>query len=227
VSAVSHLRLLQDPEILGEILHSLSQPLTTLCCSLELSIEKAAGQQQEAVSAALEQAERVISQVRLLREYLDAELIIPAGQAVAFTPVLRAVVEQLSSVAAVKQVGLQLVGTSSATIAVAESRLRLALQYLLGTMIEGHPANSEITLRLEERTAESLLHGEVESGSGALMDHPSGILEQHDEARISSRKVRLAIASRVLESSGASLTLGGSAASAFLLRIPRPSSRPV
>lgn len=225
MSAVSQPRLLQDPEILGELLHSLSQPLTTLCCSLELSIEKAAGQQQEAVSAALEQAERVISQVRLLREYLDAELIIPAGQVVAFTPVLRAVVEQLSSVAAVKQVTLLVVGASSATIAVAEPRLRLALQYLLGTMIDGLPANCEIMLRLEEGAAESLLRGEVESRS-SVMDSPFGILEQHDEARISSRKVRLAIASRVLESSGASLTLGGAPA-AFLLRIPRLSPRPV
>src|SRR5262249_4137173 len=150
-------RLLEDHEILGELLHSVSQPLTSLCCSLELSVEKAAGQQQEAVAAALEQAERVIEQVRLLREYLDAELPIPPAQPIRFAPVLRAVVEEFSSIVAVNQVELRVVGASSATIALAKPRLQLALQYLLGTVIEMQSPSSRIILHLEERATESVL----------------------------------------------------------------------
>jgi hypothetical protein len=59
--------------VLGELLHSLSQPLTTLHCSLELSIDPVAEQQQKAVAAALEQLDRAIRVVELMRECLKAE----------------------------------------------------------------------------------------------------------------------------------------------------------
>ena len=62
--------------VLGELLHSLSQPLTSLHCALELSINPVAEQQREAVSAALEQVDRAIRVVELMRECLEAE---PAG----------------------------------------------------------------------------------------------------------------------------------------------------
>lgn len=64
--------------VLGELLHSLSQPLTTLHCALELSIDPVAERQREGVSAALEQVDRAIRVVELMRECLDAE---PAGPA--------------------------------------------------------------------------------------------------------------------------------------------------
>jgi len=72
-------RLPRDPDVLGELLHSLSQPLTGLLCSLELSLHLPAGlsleeiveQRQESVAAALEQTEKVIAVVQSLRDYLD------------------------------------------------------------------------------------------------------------------------------------------------------------
>jgi hypothetical protein len=59
--------------VLGELLHSLSQPLTSLHCALELSIDPVAEQQRKAVSAALEQVDRAIHVVELMRECLEAE----------------------------------------------------------------------------------------------------------------------------------------------------------
>jgi len=67
---------LQD--VLGELLHSLSQPLTTLHCALELSIDPVAEQQQKAVYAALEQVDRAIHVVELMRECLEGEPVTPA-----------------------------------------------------------------------------------------------------------------------------------------------------
>jgi len=64
--------------VLGELLHSLSQPLTSLHCALELSIDPVAEQQQKAVSAALEQVDRAIHVVELMRECLEAEPAAPA-----------------------------------------------------------------------------------------------------------------------------------------------------
>lgn len=216
------IRLLQDQEILGELLHSLSQPLTTLCCSLELSIEKATGQQHEAVSTALEQAERIINQVRLLREYLDAELSAPSAQPVRFASAVISVVEELSSVAAVNQVTLQVDGTSDTTIAIAEPRLRLALQYLFGLLIEGLPPKAKVILHFEEGVSASLLHAEIIT-SGPRLQAASG---RHGSPRrdfSTCRKVKLAIASRVLESGGASLAIHRDG-SGLVVRIPRVSS---
>ena len=203
----------QDQAVLGELLHSLSQPLTTLRCSLEVSVEEIAGHKGDAVSIALEQAERVIGMVKLMREYLDAELGTPPPHPVALAPALRAVVEQLSSVAAARQIRVELTGTSAASVSVAEPQLQMALRYLINALIEMQPANREIVLRFEENPSESLVHGQVIRSRTALQP-------RHDPVGVTLRRVKLAIAGRVLESSGASLVFDDGEQSAFVLHIP-------
>ena len=221
--------------MLGELLHSLSQPLTGLRCSLELSlqlpldcsIEQVAEQQQANVSVALQQTEKVIGMIQLMREYLDAEQPAPDAFSSALAPATRSVVEELSSIAAVRGVRLRLVGTCLATVPAPESRLRLALQYLITTLIEAQPVGGKVMLLLGEGPAGAVLRAEGERG----------FRDQEQRATISSRsvstlrRVRLAIASRVLETAGASLVLGdGDQAaverSGFVLRIPRRFAAP-
>src|SRR5437870_933126 len=124
----------QDQAVLGELLHSLSQPLTTLRCSLELSAEEVAGRQLDAVSAALVQTDRVIGVVRLMQEYLETESTTAPQASVPLGPVLRTVVDQLLPKASERQLRLRLTGGCSSTVALPESRLRLALQYLIGVI---------------------------------------------------------------------------------------------
>ena len=211
----------QEQEMIGALLHSLSQPLTTLCCSLELSMEKTAGQQHEVVATALEQAERVIALVRLLREYLDAELTQPAARPVMFMPVLRAAADQLSAVAAVRQTGVRLVGDCLARVPLPEERLKLALQYLIGGMIDTQPARSQVTLKVQNSTTESILRALAKPtlpASETPRDCVQAIL----------RQARLAIACRLLESAGIIVEISEYGLPAgFLLRLPHPSSRPV
>jgi signal transduction histidine kinase len=138
--------------VLGELLHSLSQPLTGLRCSLELSLdlplelspEEVAEQQQESVAVALQQTEKVIGMIQLMREYLEAEQPGPEACSTALAPALRSVIEELSSIAAVRGTRLRLVGTCVAAMPVPESRLRLALQYLMATMIEAQPVGGKV-----------------------------------------------------------------------------------
>jgi signal transduction histidine kinase len=205
----------QDQAVLGELLHSLSQPLTTLRCSLEVSVEEIAGHKRDAVSIALEQAERVIGMVTLMREYLEAELGTPSPHPVALAPALSAVVEQLSSEAAARQVRVQLTGTSAASVSVAEPQLQMALRYLINALIEMQPANREIVLRLDKNPSESLLHGQVTRSTWTVLQ------PRHDPVGVTLRRVKLAIAGRVLESGGASLVLDDGEQSAFVLRIPK------
>ena len=228
--------------MLGELLHSLSQPLTGLRCSLELSLEEAAEQQQESISAALQQTEKVIGMVQLMREYLDAEQPGPEAVSVALAPALRSVVEELSSIAAVRGIQLRMVGTCAATVPVPESRLRLALQYLIAAMIEAQPVGGKVMLLLGEGPAGAVLRVEGERDFRELdfrerEQSATSPRTKSDPAGATSasastlRRVRLAIASRVLETAGASLVFGDGGRTrvnpaGFVLRIPRSVGGP-
>ena len=215
--------------MLVELLHSLSQPLTGLRFSLELSlqlpldrsIEEVTEQQQASVSAALQQTEKVIGMIQLMREYLDAEQPEPQAFSSALAPAMRSVIEELSSIAAVRGVRLRLVGTCMAALPVPESRLRLALQYLIATMIEAQPVGGKVMLLLGEGPAGAVLRAEGERGFHRRK--PSATSPQ-----TTLRRARIAIASRMLESAGASLVFGGGDvdATGFVLRIPRRVASP-
>jgi hypothetical protein len=237
--------------VLGELLHSLSQPLTSLRCSLELSLElsldlplelspeEVAEQQQESAAAALQQTEKVIGMIQLMREYLDAEQPGPEVCSTALAPALRSVTEELSSIATVRGIQLLLVGTCTVAVPVPESRLRLALQYLIATMVEAQPAGGKVTLLLGEGPADAVLRVEGERGFHEpnvreMEQHPISLPAQRDPVGATSaslstlRRVRLAIASRVLETAGASLVFGDGDAglTGFVLRIPRRVGAP-
>ena len=100
----------QDQALLGELLHSLTQPLTTLRCSLELSVEDVAGQQHDAVTAALEQTDRDIEVVRLMQEYLETETSTAPQTPVPQGPVLRSVIDHLLPKAVERLIRVHLTG---------------------------------------------------------------------------------------------------------------------
>jgi len=245
-------RLPRGSDVLGELLHSLSQPLTGLRCSLELSlqlplelsIEEVAEQQQESISAALQQTEKVIGMIQLMREYLDAEQPGPEAYPVALAPAMRSVIEELSSIAEVRGVQLRLMGTCTAAVPVPESRLRLALQYLTAPMIEAQPAGGKVMLLLGESPAGAVLR--VEGARGFRELERSATQTKRNLVGATSAsvsvstlcRVRLAIASRVLETAGASLAFGDGDDGhtgvdharvehpGFVLRIPRRVGAP-
>jgi hypothetical protein len=148
-------KLTQSPDVLGELLHSLSQPLTSLQCSLELSLEKSlepslelnieevAERQHENLAVALQETGKVIGMIQLMREYLDAGQPGPEALPVALESdlesTMRSVMEELSSIAAVRAVRFLFAGTCTTKLRMAESRLRLALQYLITPLIETQP----------------------------------------------------------------------------------------
>src|SRR5260370_36416548 len=93
-----------SPDVLGELLHSLSQPLTTLRCSLELSLdhatEEVAEEQQASVSAALQQTEKGIGMIQLMRGDLDAEQHGPEAYSAEVAPVVQKRIRNIPSIAA-------------------------------------------------------------------------------------------------------------------------------
>jgi hypothetical protein len=81
MSAVSPVATLRNADVIGKWLHSLSQPLTGLRCVLELSLadppglspEEVERRRLEVVAAALQQTEKAIAVVELMRDYMEAE----------------------------------------------------------------------------------------------------------------------------------------------------------
>jgi signal transduction histidine kinase len=217
------------PDVLGELLHSLSQPLTSLRCSLELSldfprelpIQEAVELQQESVAVALQQIEKVIGMIQLMREYLEAEQPGPQVRPSRVAPALSSVIDELSSIAAVRAVQLRLVGTCTATLSLPEARLKLALQYLIASLIDAQPAGGKVTLLLGEGPAGTVLRAEAgppcresnfpnadqNSTTQPATRNPALAVPASVAAL---RRIRLAIASRLLEGAGASLVFGGS-----------------
>ncbi len=203
---------LPTPGVLGELLHSLSQPLTSLRCSLELSldfprelpIEEAVEQQQESVAIVLQQTEKVIGMIQLMKEYLDAEQLEPPAHASALAPALSSVIAELSSIAAVRGVRLRLVGSCTATLPLPEARLRLALQYLIASLIDAQHACGRVTLLLGEGPTETVLRAEGDQSSTSQPAKRNAALAIPPSVAALCR-VRLAIATRLLEGAGASL----------------------
>jgi signal transduction histidine kinase len=217
-SAYALSKLPPGQKVLGELLHSISQPLTTLRISLELSIDEIAQPQQKSVCVALQQTEKVIAMIQLMREYLDTEMALTTAPVTELAPALRSVIEELTSIAAVRNVRLRLIGTCTATVSFPASRLRLALQYLFASIIEAQPTGGRVMLLLGEGPAGAVLRAE---GARSRREDPA----QREVGRSASlstlRKVRLAIAGRVLEIAGASLVLSGSESDphGFVLRV--------
>ncbi len=163
--------------------------------------------------------------IQWMREYLDAGQPAPEAFSSALAPATRSVIEELSLIAAVRGVRLRLAGTCTATVP--ESRLRLALQYVITTLIEAQPAGGKVTLRLGEGPAGAVLRAEGERGFRGLgfrdqgrsatntqtKRDPAGATSTSASASASAsvptlRRARVAIASRVLETAGASLVFG-------------------
>ena len=204
----------QDQAVLGELLHSLSQPLTTLRCSLELSTDEIAGSPQDTIAGALEQTDRVIALVRLMREYLDAETDGITQSSASLLPVLRAVVEQLAPIAHEREVLLTVAGSCEAILELAEPRLRLALQYLVRRLIEEQPRHGDVTLQLEQSASGAELWAHVR-------ETPTTTTVRQDSFRTTLHNVQRVVAQRLLESGGASLLFSGDGHSGFLLRVMR------
>src|ERR1700722_2997082 len=98
----------------------------------------------------------------------------------------------------VRGVRLRLIGTCAATVPVPESRLRLALQYLVASMIESQATGGRVMLLLGEGPVGVVLRAE---GANVSVVPAS--------ASVSTlRRVRLAIAGRGLGSAGDSLFFG-------------------
>jgi len=223
----------QNPGVLQDLLHLLSQPLTTLHCALEHSLTQDETEQSEEVAVALEQTGRLIEAVRLMREYLEAEEGCFLAEPFPVGLAIENVLDQVSVLTEARGIQLFACGTSKAAIPVKGTWLQRALFYLIGSVLEGEPAGRAITLVLEDGDFQSVISGHslptylssAQPPDRMLdrpLDRPTDVLCENSPGTNTVRQVKMEIARRVLEASGAALEFYPGSKPGFTIRLPKP-----
>jgi signal transduction histidine kinase len=191
----------ESRQLVSDLFHQLSQPLTTLCCSLELALLQipSAEPYSEVVTHALGQAEIVSALATAIRELIEAGQAGCGGE----VPELRRAVEDAVAdlLPVAESAGVQVACTPGPACRVwfDAPRLRQALFHLTGFVIGS--GGSRVQIELAERGAEAALKLTV-SRVGIPDELPSA-----NSAQELLRRLGLGIARAIFEAAGGTLTV--------------------
>jgi signal transduction histidine kinase len=149
----------ESRQLVSDLFHQLSQPLTTLCCSLELALLQTPTAQQygEIVSQALVQAEKVSALATAMRELFDAGQAGEGGEALELRRAVEDTVGDLLPVAESAGVQVCCVPGPPCPVSFDAPRLRQALFHLIGFAIGSGGACAAVRIELAERGAAAML----------------------------------------------------------------------
>ena len=195
-------------QLVCDLFHQLSQPLTTLCCSLELAQLQTptAEQYGEIVSLTLEQAERASWLATAIRELFDAGQAGEDGEVLELRWMVEGAVADLLPVAQAAGVQVSYSPRSPCPVWFDAQRLRQALFHLLAFGLASGGPGTMLKIEVEERGAEAWLtltlsgHGEFDGLSSAGPNHD----HLPDDM---ARRLGLGIARAIFEAAGGSLRL--------------------
>lgn len=187
-----------DPQLLSDLFHALSQPLTTLRCGLGLSLQKLPddNQNRQSLEIASQAAESVARLVAGIRELMESANSNPAAERSNVTECLQGMVDDLRPVAQSMRLSLCLTPAVSIHVAIEPARLRQALFHLLGFALESSAAGSELQIAVFEEDLKAVL-----TMQGLAPDRPF----PQDQAL--QMRLALAIADRTFETAGGGLHL--------------------
>jgi signal transduction histidine kinase len=231
-------------QLMDDMFHDLSQPLSTLTCLLEVNLllSRPAKRTRHDLQIALKQTHSIVRLVRGLRELVDAGKPQEDQQVIPLAGCLREVVGDLQPVAEARSVKLSLIcagicpaGTSSAECLVKfpASRLRQAFFHLLEFALERCAAGSQIKISAAEENdvigvtvavSGTTISENMPSKAGAGPTAPvasSGAKAAELKQRELKRRLRLAIARRIFETADGSLRAENSGQRLWLeVRLP-------
>ena len=210
----------QNQGLLHDLLHLLSQPLTTVHCVLELSLTEDEAERAGEVAVALEQTDRVIEAVRLMSEYLESEEGRFVGAPFPLGLAIENALEQSSVLAEARGLRLFACGASTAAVPVRSVWLQHALFYLIAMMVDSEPAGRAILVLLQDGVSQSFISGHSLPTASSFDQPSSRPLKSTWEAN-TLRQVKLEIARHVFESSGATLEFYSGSRPGFIIRLPR------
>lgn len=206
--------------LVSDLFHQLSQPLTTLCCSLELALLQTLTSDQygDLVSQALIQTEKASSLATAIRELIEAGEGGEDGETLELRKAVEEAIDDLLPVA--ESAGIQLCYRSGPACRIwfDPSRLRQGLFHLLGFVISSGARGAVVEIDLEEPGDEVVLGLTVaEAGDVASTASPQQELP---------RRLGLGIARTIFEAAGGSLTINCSTECRSVeVRLPREVGR--
>jgi signal transduction histidine kinase len=182
-------------QLVSDLFHALSQPLTTLCCSLELTLQQTptAEQYRESTTRALAQAERVSWLVTGIRELFDASEA-SSGEVLELQAAVQGVVSDLLPVAESAGVRICYLPRSACPVRFDAQRLRQGLFHLLEFAVGSCERGAVVKIELAEAGEEVVL-GIVVCGDRVSCDQEPGEL---------ARRLGLGIARAIFEAAGGS-----------------------
>jgi C4-dicarboxylate-specific signal transduction histidine kinase len=208
----------ESRQLLSDLFHQLSQPLTTLCCSLALALLQTPAPEQcdEIVRQALGQAEKVSALATAMRELFDAGQAGEDGEILELRRAVEDTVGDLLPVAESAGVRICYSPCSACPVWFDAARLRQGLFHLLGFAVSSGGPGAVVKIELEDRGEEALL-GLTLSGGETSAGQSTASSDQE-----LSRRLGLGIARAIFEAAGGSVTVEHSAECRSVeVRLPR------
>jgi signal transduction histidine kinase len=198
----------ESQQLVSDLFHQLSQPLTTMCCALELALLQPPSLEQygEIVSQALGQAEKASALATAIRELIEASQPSEGGAVLELGRAVDDAVADLLPVAESAGVQVCFVSGPACPVWFDAPRLRQGLFHLIGFAIGSGGAGAAVRIELAEREAETMLALTV-SGPCAV-DDLSG-----DSDLELLRRLGLGMARAIFEAPGGSFEVERSPAS--------------
>ena len=191
-------------QLVSELFHALSQPITALRCSLELALhDRAAAPSKENLQTALAHAEKIAQLAIGIRELVQADDPGDERTEIVLEDYLREAMLDMQPVAEAAQVKIQLKGKLRGRVISEPRRLRQALFYWLEFALASAAMGSILDLEISQQESRGIgTLSILRKDSGGLV---SGASEVETKSQKLGLRLGLAIAGRIFEAAGGGL----------------------
>jgi signal transduction histidine kinase len=222
--SAAHGAKLEQESLLPELLHALNQPLTSLRCSLEVTLlqPRDSDEYRRRLRESLKLTEDITVLASGIRELIDVEQPIAQPRAVSLDKILQFSTRELMPLADAEGVGISVLCTPSLTARGDEQQLSTAIIYLLSFLLNRSSRGGEVNVQAKQDGVEIALAFELtESGTQGSGSKPPA---QPGAARA---YLRLLVARRIFEVAGGTVRVDlDSKRGSIRIRLPRlPASQ--
>jgi signal transduction histidine kinase len=222
----------EDQQLVGDMLHDLSQPFSTLTCLLEVNLllSRSLKQVRHDLKIALQQVRSMVEKFRGLREFWEAGTGQQHEQVLSLIGCLRQQLADLRPVADAENVKVVLscesgASSSECLVNFQPSRLRQALSNLLQFALASAAAGSEIKILVGKADDAAQFTIEISAVSSRFLRTGSTAELAECKQHEMKRRLALAIARRILKGGQGSLGVEDSGEHLRLaVRLPSASS---
>jgi two-component system, OmpR family, sensor histidine kinase VanS len=217
--SAAHGTKLEQESLLPELLHALNQPLTSLRCSLEVTLlqPRDSDEYRRRLRESLKLTEDIAVLASGIRELIDVEQPIAQPRAVSLDKVLQFSTRELMPLADAQGVGISVLCTPSLTVLGDEQQLSTAIIYLLSFLLNRSSQGGEVNVQAKRDGEEIALAFElsesVTQGSGSKPPAKPGAARAY---------LRLLVARRIFEVAGGTVRVDlDSKRGSIRIRLPR------